>query len=246
MMRLHGYYTNIRLTPHNMNLLSWKFWGKTSGGKMLGIPHYLSNAVQWKGNGADWMIANDEAGEDWLFVASNGRWVSQRRIDPKERVQVLQTFPFVHGIELPADIPDYPKTSGQIAFEAYREAAHGRDVRGGWIPDWNALSPAVRDCWEAAGTALRNDWAAETEAAVSAMAAHLRALYDKRRVPLALTERDAAKVRHALIYMAGLSTAGIAGHTDFLLIARLAMYAGFELGELALDDRLPALKQVWD
>ena len=241
MMRLHGYYTLLHYNYNTLNLLSWKFWGKTSGGKMLGIPHYLSNAVQWKGNGADWMIANDEAGEDWLFVASNGRWVSQRRIDMKERVQVLQTFPFVHGIELPADIPDYPKTSGQIAFEAYREAAHGRDVRGGWIPDWNALNPPVRDCWEAAGLALRNAWAAETEAACAAVAAHHRALSGKRE-PFPLDERETAKLRHALIYQDGLTAAGIAGHTDYMLLARLAQHCGFELGPT--EQGLPVLIYV--
>ena len=31
MTRLYGYYTNIRLTPHNMNLYPHEFWVKTSG-----------------------------------------------------------------------------------------------------------------------------------------------------------------------------------------------------------------------
>lgn len=43
---------------------------------------------------------------------------------------------------------------GQVAFEAYREAVNGRDVRGKPIPTWDELKPTIRLAWWKAGVAV--------------------------------------------------------------------------------------------
>lgn len=46
------------------------------------------------------------------------------------------------------------RTLGQLAFDAYSTARGWKDVRGGPIPTWDELDPAIRDAWELAAATV--------------------------------------------------------------------------------------------
>lgn len=103
--------------------------------------------------------------------------------------------------ELPVDWEELAK----VAYRAYGEVTDFKNFQGNPMPDWNDLTPTIQQAWQAA-----------VKKSVSVFVHHC-----------ALDDRQLATVRHAFDYEEHHASAGVPGHNQFLLIARLARWLGF-------------------
>lgn len=92
----------------------------------------------------------------------------------------------------------------QSLYRAYGEVTDFKNYQGLPMPEWEALTPTIQQAWIAAG-----------KEGVSIGA-------NTRYGAVYLDERERAQIAHAIDYADKHSKAGVPGHGQFLLLAKLA------------------------
>ena len=96
------------------------------------------------------------------------------------------------------------------AYEAYGTVTDFKNYQGLPMPKWEDLTPQIKKAWQAAvdhvsGLVLQEE---------------------TQRAKNALEPREIAQVAHAKEYEANHAAAGVPGHGQFMLIAKLARILG--------------------
>lgn len=95
-------------------------------------------------------------------------------------------------------------TKGEAAYSRYGTRRNWKTYDEKPMPKWEELLPEIQEAWEAAGEGVLAQVVVE----------------------LGLDDREIAKIYHALSYKNDFSNAGVSGHTDYLLLAKLAIALG--------------------
>lgn len=95
-------------------------------------------------------------------------------------------------------------TVAQEAYRAYGEVTDFKNFQGNPMPEWGDLPDTIQDAWRAAAR---------------------RACF-ARYADLVSDDRERKQVQHALLYADHFANAGVPGHGQFLLIAKLARALG--------------------
>lgn len=103
----------------------------------------------------------------------------------------------------PNTIWEQTATLGQLAYERYGDSVGWKNYQGNPMPKWGDLTPSIQQAWIAAARGVLQEVRPE------------------------LDIREWAQVRHALNYAEEHAAAGIAGHGQVLLLAKLANALGF-------------------
>lgn len=99
------------------------------------------------------------------------------------------------------------KSTGQNAYEVYADHADWKSFDGRDLPQWDGLSEAVQGHWETVADAVTPP-------------------------VLDISDRERQQIYHALAYAETFSEAGIPGHGQIVLIAKLAKSLGFGIAEI--------------
>lgn len=51
-------------------------------------------------------------------------------------------------------LPQYGKSLGQVAYEAYAVKVGNKSVKGDTLPSWDDQKPEIKAAWDAAGQAV--------------------------------------------------------------------------------------------
>lgn len=95
------------------------------------------------------------------------------------------------------------------AYHAYGKVTQFKNFQGNPMPEWDALTPTIRQAWVAAATKA---------AALAALDERAGATFDAR---------EKSQIFHALNYAQEYADAGVPGHSQFILIAKLSAALGF-------------------
>lgn len=106
------------------------------------------------------------------------------------------------------------ETLAKQAYHAYGEVTDFKNYQGLPMPDWNDLTPTIQQAWQAAATEVKQI----TEESAGTVEVEAKTLE--------LDAREREQVLHALHYATHFSSAGVPGHGQFMLIARLAWALG--------------------
>lgn len=98
-----------------------------------------------------------------------------------------------------------------LAYQAYGKSVGYKNYQGLPMPQWGNLSPAIKDAWVAAAK----------ESVARQHAADLIKLRQQ------LDDREFLQIKHAFYYNEAFKGAGIPGHEQFILLAKLAKALGF-------------------
>lgn len=88
-------------------------------------------------------------------------------------------------------------STAQELYDAYGDHADWKNFQGNAMPAWKDLTDVVRGHWQAVADQFE--------------------YFD-----LELTDREALQVEHAQMYAENFPDAGVPGHVQFMLIAKLA------------------------
>lgn len=98
-----------------------------------------------------------------------------------------------------------------LAYQAYGKSVDFKNYQGLPMPVWGDLTPAIQQAWvEAAKEAVARQHAAD--------------LIELRQQ---LDDREFLQIKHAFYYNEAFKAAGVPGHGQFILIAKLAKALGF-------------------
>ena len=61
------------------------------------------------------------------------------------------------------ETPDWEKSWGRIAYEAYVASCGGKSIRGEQLPAWDGQDAAIQAHWSAAGLAVVRQYRLEEE-----------------------------------------------------------------------------------
>lgn len=100
----------------------------------------------------------------------------------------------------------------QNAYEAYGETTDHKNFQGNPMPDWALLPETIRAAWINSVKQVAVDFA-------------IRKAFGDEETLWDLDERERAQVNHAFDYADNHSAAGVPGHGQFLLLAKLARRA---------------------
>lgn len=97
-----------------------------------------------------------------------------------------------------------PEELAKIAYAAYGRTTDYKNYQGNPMPEWSDLTDKIREAWISASDAV--------------------AVISVNTAPdtVTLDERERAQVVHAVHYANQFSAAGVPGHGQFMLIAKLA------------------------
>jgi len=108
-----------------------------------------------------------------------------------------------------------PNELAQAIYKAYGETTEFKNYQGLPMPEWKDLTDKIRAAWEAAA-----------KRAIGAMIIEQQyennRLQDEWDAKFKFDEREKAQIEHAQDYAEKHSKAGVPGHGQFLLIAKLA------------------------
>lgn len=92
--------------------------------------------------------------------------------------------------------------SGKDLYHVYGGVTDFKNFQGNPMPEWEALPPKIVEAWNAVA--------------------------DATRPAIAIESREALQIQHAIAYAKDFQAAGVPGHGQFVLIAKLARALGFQ------------------
>lgn len=94
----------------------------------------------------------------------------------------------------------------KLAYRAYGEVTDFKNFQGNPMPEWEQLTPTIQRAWVAAVTDAQSRLV--------------------ERIEPPLDKREVAQIMHARNYAGLHADAGVPGHGQFMLIAKLAKVLG--------------------